>query len=124
MVLSQSAILLGIAGFTFGVVEMNVSAQSLYRVPVAGWLVRDAVKGHPDAKYYFIANFVCIFGLLVYEFGYAFLICYALTGTALALGGLVFLTASDMLRAGPAKRHQPRGAQRMARNPARQAQHG
>ncbi len=100
---------------------MSLFYQSLYHVPVAGWLVRDAVHGRPDAKYYFIANIVCIFGLLVYEFGYAFLICYALTGAALGLAGLVFLTASDLPSVRPRPAAGARPAMRIPRGQVRRA---
>ena len=103
---------------------MNVSYQSLYHVPVAGWLVRDAVHGRPDAKYYFIANIVFALFLLVYEFGYSFVICFALAGAGLGLSGIVFLTASDLLRAGRAKTPPAQGGRRATRVPRGEARHG
>ena len=82
---------------------MTFSRQSLYRIPIIGWLVKDAVHGHPDAKYYLLANVVALLGFLIYQFGYPFVIVVALTETALALGFLIYLTASDVFKRRPAK---------------------
>ena len=40
---------------------METAGQAVLRLPVLGWLVRDAIHGLPDAKYYFFAN--CALGL-------------------------------------------------------------
>ncbi|MFG1205250.1 hypothetical protein V5F29_22975 [Xanthobacter aminoxidans] len=76
---------------------MRTAARAVLHVPFFGWLLRDAIYGLPDAKYFFIANLIFTFGYLTYFFGYAFIIIYALTATALALTALVILTASDLL---------------------------
>ncbi|MFS8037938.1 hypothetical protein ACI7BZ_13410 [Xanthobacter sp. AM11] len=76
---------------------MRSAARAFLHVPVFGWFLRDAINGLPDAKYYFIVNLVFLFAGLVYLFGYAFLIIYGLTMTALAMTALIILTASDML---------------------------
>ncbi|MEP9350918.1 hypothetical protein [Xanthobacter sp. KR7-225] len=76
---------------------MPAAARVLFRVPVVGWFLKDAVCGLPDAKYYFIANLGFLFAGLTYRFGYAFLIVYGLTATALAMGALIVLTASDLI---------------------------
>lgn len=74
---------------------MKVSTSSFYNVPLIGWMVRDAVHGSADAKYFFIFNIAVLFGVLVYTVGYPFVISFALLGTASGLVGLVLLTASD-----------------------------
>ena len=84
---------------------MRVSSQSLYHVPIIGWLAKDAVRGLPDAKYYFIANMVALFAALIYEFGYPFLISVALVAAASALTFLVILTASDAFVGRPSASH-------------------
>ncbi|MFG1297790.1 MULTISPECIES: hypothetical protein [Xanthobacter] len=75
---------------------MQAVARAFFHVPVVGWLLRDAVHGLPDARYYFIFNLLVLFAALVYFFGYPFLIVSALTATAAMLVTLVILTASDM----------------------------
>jgi hypothetical protein len=75
---------------------MNLALRTFFRIPIIGWLVRDAVHGAPDARYYFMANLLLAFVLLLYEFGYPFLISFALTATALALIFIVVLTAADL----------------------------
>lgn len=89
-----------------------MSYALLYRIPVAGWLVRDAVLGAPDARYYFIANLVILVAGLIWWIGYPLVICIGLAGAALCLTGLVLLTAIDLfasLRNGdePERRRQP-----------------
>lgn len=76
---------------------MPSAARAVLRIPVIGWFLKDAIYGLPDAKYYFIANLGFLFAALTYKFGYAFLIIYALTATALAMMALIVLTASDMI---------------------------
>jgi len=82
---------------------MRLSYQTLYHIPVAGWLARDAVRGLPDAKYYFAGNLVVVLGALTYSFGYPFVICLALGGAALGLSGLVLITAGDMFASEPTR---------------------
>ncbi|MBI5261074.1 MAG: hypothetical protein HY852_04565 [Bradyrhizobium sp.] len=74
---------------------MKVSSLSFYNVPVIGWMAKDAVHGSEEAKYFFIFNIAVLFGVLVYAFGYPFVITFALFGTACGLVGLVILTGSD-----------------------------
>jgi len=81
--------------------QQNVSHQMVYRIPVAGWLIRDAVLGQPDAKYYFIANMAVLLLGLVWLLGYPLVICLALGMAAVALSGLVVLTAGDAFGRSP-----------------------
>ena len=78
---------------------MNLALRTFFRTPIIGWLVRDAVLGAPDARYYFMANLLLAFVLLLYEFGYPFLISFALTATAIALISLIILTVADLFEA-------------------------
>lgn len=89
---------------------MNATLNMFFHVPLVGWLLNDAVNGAPDAKYYFAANLVLSFILLLYLFGYPFLICFALTSTAIVLTTLVFLTAADFFdkKSSPAQTLAPR----------------
>lgn len=75
---------------------MALAARMFLRVPMIGWLVRDAIHGLPDAKYYFLGNLLLAFAALVYLFGYPFFICSLLAATAAYLTFLVVFTASDL----------------------------
>lgn len=72
------------------------AAQALYRVPVLGWMTREAVEGPEDAKYYFMGNVLLLLALGIWIVGYPLLIILALTATALGLGIIVVFTAADM----------------------------
>ncbi len=74
---------------------METAGQAVLRLPVLGWLVRDAIHGLPDAKYYFFANCVLVLGLAVYTFGYPLVIVLALTAAWASLAFLVYMTAAD-----------------------------
>jgi hypothetical protein len=76
---------------------MNLSVRAFYRVPLIGWLTKDAVQGASDTKYYFFINITLLYAALVYLIGYPFLIVSVLTATALMLCGIVILTASDLI---------------------------
>jgi len=91
---------------------MSVLIQSLYAVPVVGWLAKDAVHGRADAKYYFAFNAVAVFAALVYAFGYPFLITVAVAAAGCALASLVILTSFDAFGRAP---EQPTRAARKAR---------
>jgi hypothetical protein len=74
---------------------MAMAGQVALRFPVVGWLVRDAVYGRPEAKYYFLANCVLAVALGAVVFGYAFVISLALVAAWVALALLVYMTAAD-----------------------------
>ena len=74
---------------------MNNVGRLAFQVPVFGWLIHDAVKGLPDAKYYFIVNCLIVVAALIYFVGYPLVIVLALSATAGALFLLVFGTAQD-----------------------------
>jgi hypothetical protein len=78
--------------------SLNATFPILFRVPLIGWLLKDAIHGAPDAKYYFVANIVLSFIFLLYAFGYAFLIIFALAATALGFVGLFALTSAGLFR--------------------------
>ena len=66
------------------------------RTPVFGWMVKDALYGYSDAKYYFGANLFLIFFWCIYFFGYPFIIAYALFMTVFGFTMLLILTSSDL----------------------------
>jgi hypothetical protein len=74
---------------------MEMAGQVALRFPVVGWLVRDAIYGRPDAKYYFLANCILAAALGAALFGYAFVISLALVAAWTALALLVAMTAAD-----------------------------
>jgi hypothetical protein len=74
---------------------METAGHAVLRLPVLGWLVRDAIYGLPDAKYYFFANCALLLAAAIYAFGYPLVILLALALTALALVLLVHMTAAD-----------------------------
>lgn len=79
-----------------GITNMSTALRIFYRIPLIGWLVNDAIHGAPDAKYYFAANLALSFVLLLYAFGYAFLISVALAATALGFVSLFALTSAGL----------------------------
>ena len=76
-------------------VEMAMAGQVALRFPVVGWLVRDAVYGRPEAKYYFLANCLLAAALGAVVFGYAFVILLAVVAAWVALALLIYMTAAD-----------------------------
>jgi len=79
---------------------MNQVGRLALRVPVLGWLLRDAINGLPEAKYYFAVNCLAVLVAAIYFIGYPFVITLALTMTAMALSLIVFMTAQDSFSKG------------------------
>ncbi|HWK96723.1 MAG TPA: hypothetical protein VNR39_15010 [Pseudolabrys sp.] len=76
---------------------MTAIARSFFHVPVFGWLLKDAVHGAADAKYYFFGNLFVLIAALIYLFGYPLLIVLALTAAAATLSMIILLTATDLI---------------------------
>lgn len=74
---------------------MEMAGQVALRFPVVGWLLRDAIYGRSEAKYYFLANCILAVVLGAVLFGYAFVISFALVAAWAALALLVYMTAAD-----------------------------
>lgn len=72
------------------------AAQVFYRVPLIGWMTREAVQGPDDAKYYFAGNLLLILAFAIWQVGYPLLIILALAGAALGLVTIVVFTAADV----------------------------
>ena len=98
-----------------GVVIMEIAGQVALRFPVVGWLLRDAIHGRPEAKYYFLANCILAVVLGAVVFGYVFVISLALIAAWSALALLVYMTAADSFS--PASRRD-HAAQRSRRGVA------
>jgi len=76
---------------------MTTMARTFFHVPVFGWLLKDAIFGAADAKYYFFGNLFVSVATLVYIVGYPLLIALALLAAAAALSTIVALTATDLI---------------------------
>jgi len=76
---------------------MTTIARTVFHVPVFGWLLKDAVHGAADAKYYFFGNVLVLLAVLIYWVGYPLLIVLALTATAVTLSMILLLTATDLI---------------------------
>lgn len=74
---------------------MEIAGQAVLRLPVFGWLVRDAIYGLPDAKYYFFANCALALAVAIYFVGYPLVITLALIAAGISLVLLVYMTAAD-----------------------------
>lgn len=67
---------------------------ALYAVPVAGWLLKDAVEGRPSAKAFFALNAFLLLAAAIAVFGYPVLIVAALAAVPVVFAGLFVLTWS------------------------------
>ncbi|MCB1444950.1 MAG: hypothetical protein KDJ87_03880 [Rhizobiaceae bacterium] len=54
----------------------------VYRVPVVGWLLREAVEGSAPIKLLFVVNCILLWLLAIFTFGYPAIILPALALTA------------------------------------------
>jgi len=66
----------------------------LYAVPLAGWLLKDAVEGSGSAKAFFAFNGFVLLAAAIAVFGYPVLIVAALTAVPVIFAGLFVLTWS------------------------------
>jgi hypothetical protein len=69
----------------------------VFRFPVIGAMLQDAVFGHEDAKYYFIANVLITVFWIVFLFGYPALIMIALMGAAGMFALIITMTSLDLI---------------------------
>ncbi|MEQ9608395.1 MAG: hypothetical protein RLN99_12090 [Kiloniellaceae bacterium] len=67
---------------------------ALYAVPLAGWLLKDAVEGSGSAKAFFAFNGFLLLAAAIAVFGYPVLIVAALTAVPVIFAGLFVLTWS------------------------------
>ena len=64
----------------------------IYRIPLFGWMLRDAFHGREDAPLWFALNIIGLWFLSFLAFGYAGLIIPALAMVALVLGTILLIT--------------------------------
>lgn len=76
---------------------MGIFARIFYSVPVVGWLVKDAVHGSDEAKYFFLFNVLVVLAGAIYAFGYPLAITLALIGTGLGLSWVILLSMGDVI---------------------------
>jgi hypothetical protein len=78
---------------------MGQVARLALRAPVFGWMIKDAIHGRPEAKYYFAFNVIAVYALLVYFIGFPFLILTADALAFAALGFIIYMSAADSFSA-------------------------
>lgn len=66
--------------------------QVLYRIPVLGWMLREAVLGPVTAKVFFIVNLLLLWLLCVIWFGYPAIILPALAAVPAMFVLLLLIT--------------------------------
>jgi hypothetical protein len=76
---------------------VGIFGRIFYSVPVIGWLVKDAVHGTDEAKYFFLFSALVILAGAIYAFGYPLAITLALIGTGLGLGWVILLSMGDVI---------------------------
>jgi hypothetical protein len=76
---------------------VGILARIFYSVPVVGWLVKDAVHGTDEAKYFFLFNVLVVLAGAIYAFGYPLAITLALIGTGLGLSWIILLSMGDVI---------------------------
>lgn len=67
-------------------------AAVVYRVPVLGWMLKEAVQGAATAKVLFVLNLLMIWLLAILTFGYPAIILPALVAVPLMFVLLVLIT--------------------------------
>lgn len=77
-------------------VSTATPSSLVFRLPLLGAMLRDAVFGHDDAKYYFIANVLITLFWATYLYGYPFVIVAAEIGAVAVLSTIVALTSMDL----------------------------
>lgn len=64
----------------------------IYRVPVFGWMLKEAIQGPTTAKVLFVVNLLLIWLLAILYFGYPAIILPALTAVPLMFIALIIIT--------------------------------
>ncbi|WP_246318813.1 hypothetical protein [Peteryoungia desertarenae] len=66
-------------------------AQLMYRVPLLGWMLREAVLGPVTAKVLFVVNLLLLWALAIVVFGYPAIILPALAAVPVMFALLVLI---------------------------------
>ena len=83
---------------------MTTAVRALYRIPLLGSTLREAIGGSQGALFLLIAYVLAVAVGVVLRFGYPALIVMALGATAVCLVMLMVLTAGDIFSK-PGKGH-------------------
>lgn len=67
--------------------------RAICRIPLIGWMLRDAAEGREDAKVWFLIDLLLIWGLAIWLWGYPALIIPLMGITALIFVLLLLVTA-------------------------------
>lgn len=67
-------------------------AQMIYRVPLFGWMVREAIYGPTTAKVLFVVNLLLLWLLAIVAFGYPAIILPALAAVPSMFVVLLLIT--------------------------------
>jgi hypothetical protein len=68
-------------------------ANMVFRVPVLGWMMKEAAFGHANTKVLFLINMVLIWLLAIMTFGYPAIIIPALVAVPTMFTILILITA-------------------------------
>jgi hypothetical protein len=67
----------------------------IYRIPLIGWMIRDAAEGREDAKIWFLLNILMIWGMAIGFIGYPALIVPLLALVPVIFLGIIAITAGQ-----------------------------
>ncbi|RYE57382.1 MAG: hypothetical protein EOP18_02835 [Rhizobiaceae bacterium] len=65
--------------------------QLIYRIPILGWLIREAAEGSDNVKILFLVNCVLLWLLAIFLFGYPAIIIPALCLVAIVFVLLILI---------------------------------
>ncbi|MFN3721211.1 MAG: hypothetical protein ACK4UW_20140 [Rhizobium rhizophilum] len=66
--------------------------ERIYRVPLFGWMLKDAMQGPTTAKVLFVVNLLMVWLLAILTFGYAAIIIPALAAVPAMFVVLILIT--------------------------------
>lgn len=66
--------------------------ELIYRVPLFGWMLKEAILGPTTAKVLFVINLLMVWLLAILAFGYPAIIIPALTAVPLMFVVLILIT--------------------------------
>ncbi len=67
-------------------------AEMIYRVPLLGWMLKEAVHGPTTAKVLFVVNLLLVWILAIVTFGYPAIIIPALAAVPMMFVTLILIT--------------------------------
>lgn len=67
-------------------------AEIIYRVPLFGWMLKEAIQGPTTAKVLFVVNVLLLWVLAIVTFGYPAIIIPALSAVPIMFVLLILIT--------------------------------